>query len=75
MPAMDVLAPLPPGYIKAALARPEINCPMSASSVALMFIAPVVSAWYVLSLLMLPLLLLGPTIFWIARKNVLASLE
>lgn len=32
MPAMDVLAPLPPGYMKAALARPEINCPMSASS-------------------------------------------
>lgn len=45
MPAMDALAPLPPGYMKAALARPEINCPMSASPVALMFIAPVVGAW------------------------------
>ena len=45
MPAMDMLAPLPPGYMKAALARPEINGPMSASSVALMFIAPVVGAW------------------------------
>lgn len=44
MPAMDVLAPLPPGYMKAALARSEINYPMSASPVALMFIAPVVVA-------------------------------
>lgn len=45
MPAMAMLAPLHPGYLKAALARPEMNCPMSASSVALMFVAPVAGTW------------------------------